>query len=340
MRAFTAQHNGDPNAMTPQTLEEQLVKYLTDAHSIERQALVQMKLAPKIAGDTALSAAFSEHLTETEEHERMVRGALERRDESPSMAKDVAGVLTGAGFGAFAAVQPDTPGKLLTHALSYEHMEEAAYQLLGLLAERLEDQDALLTAQAIEAQERGMAERLEGLYDQALAASLKAQDPDDLGDQLNKYLADAHAIEQQAEALLSKGPKLAGDSELAALFESHLEETRGHSQTVEERLSARDASPSKLKDTALKAGAMNWGGFFAAQPDTPAKLCAFGYAFEHLEIASYELLRRLATQAGDHETAQAASSILAEEREAAARLNSLFARALDASLHEQSLPLR
>jgi ferritin-like metal-binding protein YciE len=326
--------------MTPQTLEEQLVKYLTDAHSIERQALIQMKLAPKIAGDPALSSAFSEHLTETEEHERMVRGALERRGASPSIVKDAAGLLTGAGFGAFAAAQPDTPGKLLTHALSYEHMEEAAYQLLGLLAGRLEDQDALLTAQAIEAQERGMAQRLEGLYDRALDASLRAQDPDDLGTQLNKYLADVHAIEQQSEALLSKGPALAGDSELAAAYESHLTETQGHARTIEERLSAREASPSKLKDTVLKAGAMNWGAFFAAQPDTPAKLCAFAYALEHLEIASYELLRRLADRAGDQQTAQAASSILVQEREAAGRLNSLFSRALDASLQDQSLPVR
>jgi ferritin-like metal-binding protein YciE len=326
--------------MTPQTLEEQLVKYLTDAHSIERQALVQMKLAPRIAGDPALASAFSQHLTETEQHEEMVRGALERRGASPSVVKDAAGVLTGAGFGAFAVVQPDTPGKLLTHALSYEHMEEAAYQLLSLLAERVDDQDALLTAQAIEAQERGMAQRLEGLYDQALDASLEAQDPDDLGEQLNKYLADAHAIEQQAVALLSKSPQLAGDGELAAAYESHLTETLGHSRTIEERLSARGGSPSKLKDTALKAGALNWGAFFAAQPDTPAKLAAFAYAFEHLEIASYELLGRLASRAGDQATVQAANAILAEEREAAQKLNSLFGRALDVSLQEQELPVR
>jgi ferritin-like metal-binding protein YciE len=299
-----------------------------------------MKLAPKIAGDPALASAFSDHLTETEEHERMVRGALERRGASRSIVKDAAGVLTGAGFGAFAAAQPDTPGKLLAHALSYEHMEEAAYQLLGLLAQRLDDQDALLTAQAIEAQERGMAQRLEGLFDAALEASLQAQDPDDLGEQLNKYLADAHAIEEQAAALLNKGPQLAGDSVLAEAYEEHLTQTLGHSRTIEERLSARDASPSKLKDTVLKAGALNWGAFFGAQPDTPAKLCAFAYAFEHLEIGAYELLRRLATRAGDLQTAQAAESILAQERETAQRLNSLFERALEASLREQSLPVR
>ena len=32
--------------MTPNDLQTQLVKYLTDAHSIEHQALMQMKMAP------------------------------------------------------------------------------------------------------------------------------------------------------------------------------------------------------------------------------------------------------------------------------------------------------
>jgi ferritin-like metal-binding protein YciE len=323
--------------MAPETLEEQLIKYLTDAHSIERQALVQMRLAPRIAGEPDLAGAFSTHLAETEEHERLVRQALERRGASPSIVKDAAGVLTGAGFGAFAALQPDTPGKLLAHALSYEHMEEAAYRLLSLLAERLGDQDALQTARTIEAQEAGMARRLEALFDQAVDASLAAKDAGDLNQELTRYLADAAAIETQAATLLSKGPELAGDAELARAYESHLTETKAHRQRVEERLEARGGSPSKLKDLAMKNGALNWGIFFSAQPDTPAKLAAFAYAFEYLEIASYELLRRVALKAGDQETAQAAASILVEEHAAADRLSSLFPQALEASLREQSL---
>ncbi len=323
--------------MTPETIDEQLTKYLTDAHSIERQALVQMKLAPKIAGEPALAGAFSAHLTETEEHERLVRDALERRGASRSIVKDAAGVLTGLGFGAFAAVQPDTPGKLLAHALSYEHMEEAAYQLLTLLAQRAGDDDVARVARTIEGQERGMAERLEGLYDQAVAASLEAKDAADLDSELDKYLADVHAIEKQSAKLLEKGPELAGTGELAAAYESHLKETLGHIELIEERLDARDEAPSKLKDAALQAGALNWGAFFSAQPDTPAKLAAFAYAVEHLEIAAYELLRRVADRAGDPQTAQTATRILSEERAAATKVNSLFAEALDASLREQGL---
>ncbi len=40
----------------PQDLREQLTKYLTDAHSIEEQALAQMRTAPDLAGDPELAA--------------------------------------------------------------------------------------------------------------------------------------------------------------------------------------------------------------------------------------------------------------------------------------------
>jgi ferritin-like metal-binding protein YciE len=48
---------------------------------------------------------------------------------------------------------------------------------------------------------------------------------DDLTDQLRKYLADAHAIEEQAIALLERGPKLAGSEHLANIYEDHLADT-------------------------------------------------------------------------------------------------------------------
>lgn len=323
--------------MTPNDLNEQLIKYLTDAHSIEQQALAQMERAPEIAGDQELASQFSRHLTETQEQERMVAERLQALGADPSKLKDAAGRLTGVGFALFAKFNPDTPGKLVTHGYSYEHMEAAAYELLGMLAERAGDTATVAMAAEIERQERAMAKRLELCFDIAVAASLRELSPDDLGEQLNKYLEDAHAIESQAIQLLEKAPKLAGHDALAQAFEEHLSETREHQRVVEERLTARHGRPSRMKDAALRLGALNWGGFFAAQPDTPAKLAAFAYAFEHLEIASYELLMRVAERVEDRETVHMAEGILIEERAAADKLHDLFGHALEVSLQEQGV---
>jgi ferritin-like metal-binding protein YciE len=52
----------------------------------------------------------------------------------------------------------------------------------------------------------------------------------------------------------------------------------------------------------MRIGGLNIGAFLGAQPDTPAKLAGFAFAFEHLEIAAYELLSRVAQRAGETET--------------------------------------
>jgi ferritin-like metal-binding protein YciE len=294
----------------------QLVKYLTDAHSIEEQALVQMRRAPDLV-EGALSESFARHEGETESQERRVRERLEVYDASPSKLKDVAGQAGGFGMVLFAKSQPDTPTKLAMHAFSYEHMEVAAYELLARAAREAGDEETAVMALAIADEEREMAGRVAAGFDEAVEQALREVDPDELGEQLNSYLSDVHALEGQSQKLLEKAKEMDVPAPLAESFERHLAETEGHLRKVEERLDERGATPSTVKDAMLKLGALNWGMFFAAQPDTPAKLAGFAYAVENLEIAAYELLKRVAERAGDQETVAMAESILKEERNAA-----------------------
>jgi ferritin-like metal-binding protein YciE len=316
-------------------LQEQLTKHLTDVHSIEEQALQQMVVAPRMARDPELARAFREHIGETRDQERRVRERLTARAADPSRVKDLAGRAGAIGMVLFAKSQPDTPGKLVAHAYSYEHMEMAAYELLGMVAERAADAETVAMARSIREQEAAMAARLEQGFDRAVDASLREVEPSDIGKQLVHYLQDAYAIESQALQLLEAAPALADDPELRKAFEDHLEETRAQQAAVEARLSAHDASPSRFKTALLRLGGINLGGVFGAQPDTSAKLAGFAFAFEHLEVASYELLRRVAERAGDDETAQLAARIVGEERAAAAAVRSCFGRAMEAALEAQ-----
>ncbi len=300
--------------------DEQLVKYLADVHSIELQALAQLRAAPKIAGDEGLCQAFEQHLAETEVQERRVRERLEALGGKPSKLKDAAGTSGGWAMVAFAASQPDTPGKLTMHAYSYEHMELAAYELLRRLAERAGDEETALMAAEIAAEEKRMAERLEQSFDAAVEVSLAAVEADQVEAALHAYLRDVHALEGQAEELLEAGAERVEDEQLKAVFREHLEETRLHKERVEGLLEERGARPSLIKDTALKAGGLNLSAFFGAQPDSTTKLAGFAFAFENLEVAAYELLRRVAARAGDPGVVAAAEEILAEEKRAAERV--------------------
>lgn len=324
--------------MADRTLAEQLTKYLTDIHSIEVQALAQMKAAPDIAGDERLASVFREHLDETREQERLVERELDARGADPSTLKDIAGRVGGWAMIAFARLNPDTPGKLTAHAFSYEHMEVAAYELLARAAQRAGGEPVVELARTICAQERAMAGRLAAHFDVAVEASLREKDAAGIRDELVSYLTDAHSIEAQALQLLQAGPAIAGFDRLADVFRAHLEETREQQRLVEERLEAHDAKPSRFQSTGMRIGGANLGGFFAAQPDTPAKLAGFAFAFEHLEVAAYELLARVAKRAGDPDTVAIARRIADEERTAAGRIAATWDEAMDVALAKLTAP--
>ena len=168
--------------MTDNDPQTQLVKYLTDVHSIEEQARIQMERAPKLV-EGAFAEAFQRHLGETESQEQRVRDRLEAHDASPSKLKDVAGQAGGFGMVLFARSQPDTPGKLAMHAFSYEHMEVAAYELLAIAAREAGDEATAALAETIAEEEREMAGRIAAAWDEAVEQALAAVEPDDLGAQ-------------------------------------------------------------------------------------------------------------------------------------------------------------
>ncbi len=305
--------------MADRTIDDQLTKYLTDVHSIEVQALAQLETAPDIAGDERLAAAFREHLEETREHERLVREQLEARGGTSTL-KDLAGRVGGWAMIVFARLNPDTPGKLTAHAFSYEHMELAAYEPSPAprSVPTTTRWSTWLSASRLRSGRWPSASRRASIRPSRRPRGTRT--PTTSVRSWSPTWPTLTPSRPRRSRSSRRDRRIAGFEALAQIFREHLEETREQQRLVEERLSAHGAAPSRLKSTGMRIGGLNVAAFFAAQPDTPAKLAGFAFAFEHLEIAAYELLRRIADRADDPETVAVAERILVEERRAAERI--------------------
>jgi ferritin-like metal-binding protein YciE len=134
---------------------------------------------------------------------------------------------------------------------------------------------------------------------------------------------------------LERAAELSEDEELQSLYQEHLEQTHEHERLIKERIEAHDLEPSAVKDLTMRAGAIGLRQLADVPPDTPIKLSMHFYAFEHLEIATYELLARVARDAGDDETASVAEQILEQEREAAEKIAGTFDKAVELVLQTE-----
>src|SRR5437763_12516430 len=111
--------------------EQQLVSYLSEAHAMEKQALLLLSRGAEIVGDEEVARIFRAHELQTQEHARYVGERLEAHGESASKVKDLAMEAGALGIGIAVQAAPDTPIRLATAAFAFEHVEIAAYRLLG-----------------------------------------------------------------------------------------------------------------------------------------------------------------------------------------------------------------
>jgi ferritin-like metal-binding protein YciE len=157
-------------------------------------------------------------------------------------------------------------------------------------------------------------------------------------DQLVSYIEDAHALEKMMDIALAAMMDSAPDMpEFQEPLGHHREETKQHIARLESRLEAYGESPAKTKDAAMMFGALGLGALNKVRTDTAGKVARDGYAAEHLEIAAYELLERVAVRAGDEETAEVARLNRADEEAMAKKLADSWDLALDLSFKQEGL---
>ena len=133
-------------------------------------------------------------------------------------------------------------------------------------------------------------------------------------DQVLDWLRDAHAMEEQAEQMLTaQASRLEHYDALRTRIEQHIDETRRQGEQVRACIERLGGSTSAMKDLGGKTLALFQGmsGLFVS--DEVVKGVLASYAFEHMEIASYRILAAAAEAVGDLETKRVCESICREE---------------------------
>jgi ferritin-like metal-binding protein YciE len=160
---------------------------------------------------------------------------------------------------------------------------------------------------------------------------------DKLQQKLIDYIEDAHALEQNVSTMLDSMISTTEDPEIEQMLKHHKEETERQEARLRERLDALGAGTSTRKQAQTVAAALVKGAADVVRGDQAGKNARDAYTTEHMEIAAYQLLERLAEKAGDTETAEVARQNRAEEEAMAQKIDANWDRFLDLTLAENDI---
>ncbi len=162
---------------------------------------------------------------------------------------------------------------------------------------------------------------------------------DRLRRKLVEYVQNVHALEQNVLLMLDSMILTTNDEEIKRILLQHKEETRRQEQRLAERRQALGGLglTSASKDLSAILSAQVKGAVDLWRLDKAVQNARDAFVTEHLEIAAYELLERLAERAGDHETAEVARTNRAEEEAMAQRIAANWDRFLDLTLSEAGI---
>jgi ferritin-like metal-binding protein YciE len=158
-----------------------------------------------------------------------------------------------------------------------------------------------------------------------------------LQQKLVDYIEDAHSMEQNVLQMLDSMIATTQDEDIVEELEHHKMETERHEQLLRERLQALGRDTSLRKEAQSIAGALIKSVADQVRGDKAGKNARDGFITEHMEIASYELLERLAQRAGDEETAEIARRNRADEEAMAQKIASNWDKFVDLTLTEEGI---
>jgi len=133
-------------------------------------------------------------------------------------------------------------------------------------------------------------------------------------DNILDWLRDAHAMEQQAEKMLSTfSERLEHYPEFKNRIDSHIQVKKSQQELLKECIEHCGSSPSVIKDLGAKllGFSQTASGIFVS--DEVVKGAMSIYVFEQMEIASYTILGTAAKHIGDARVLAVCEQILPQE---------------------------
>ncbi|SAL01953.1 hypothetical protein AWB80_08244 [Caballeronia pedi] len=139
-------------------------------------------------------------------------------------------------------------------------------------------------------------------------------------------LSDVYSAEKQLTRALPKMARASKNANLRAAFETHLEETRGQIERIDQAVESCGIKLKRIKCVAME-GLVEEGQEqiedFEEGPIRDAALIAAAQKVEHYEIATYGTLATLADQLGFKEASKLLLETLAEEKTTDEKLTQL-----------------
>jgi ferritin-like metal-binding protein YciE len=159
----------------------------------------------------------------------------------------------------------------------------------------------------------------------------------ELKQQLVNHIDEALAMEQTVERMLDSMIETTDDDEIRDKIREHKLTTERQQERLTKRLEAHGASPSAVREAAGVAEALMKSVVDVTRTEKAGRNARDGYATEHMEIAAYELLERVALHAGDEETAAVARENRDEEKAMAKVFESNWDKFVELSLRDQGI---
>jgi ferritin-like metal-binding protein YciE len=159
----------------------------------------------------------------------------------------------------------------------------------------------------------------------------------DLDDQLNKHIDEALAMENNVLRMLDGMIETTHKQEIKNDLRHHKVETEEHISRLQQRLDDRGASPSAVREAGGVMGALMKSVVDMARTEKAGRNARDGYATEHMEIASYQLLERIAERAGDTKTAEVARQNRKDEEAMAKKIEGHWDLFAEISLEEEGV---